>query len=124
MNWYLEVLKKYAVFNGRARRKELWFFVLFNIIASIILRIVDGVLGISIGGQGGVEGVGILSLIYLLGVIIPSIAVTVRRLHDIDKSGWWFLIVFVPLIGGIVLIIFNVLPGTQGPNRFGEDPIK
>lgn len=122
MNWYLEVLKKYAVFSGRARRKEFWFFALFNIIVSILLSIIDGILGLSVGGAEA--GMGILSLVYALGVIIPSIAVTVRRLHDIDKSGWWFLIVFIPIIGPIVLLIFNILAGTPGPNRFGEDPIQ
>lgn len=122
MNWYLEVLKKYAVFNGRARRKEFWFFALFNLIVYIVLSIIDGFLGLSIGSPDA--GFGILSSIYSLGVIIPSIAVSIRRLHDIDKSGWWYLMVFVPLIGAIILLIFAALKGTDGPNRFGEDPIK
>jgi uncharacterized membrane protein YhaH (DUF805 family) len=116
MNWYLQALKKYADFSGRARRKEYWFFVLFNIIISIVLSVIDVMLGL------GSHGIGILSGLYSLGVIIPSIAVGVRRLHDINKSGWWVLIVFVPFIGALVLLVFALLKGTQGANDYGPDP--
>lgn len=119
MNWYLEVLKKYAVFSGRARRKEYWFFALFNTIVYILFGVLAGVMG-----QDSASIVGILIFIYALGVLLPAIGVTIRRLHDIDKSGWWILVSFVPFIGGIVLFIFTVLPGTPGPNNFGEDPIQ
>ena len=118
MNWYIEVLKKYAVFNGRARRKEYWYFVLFHMIISIVLGVIDGLTG-SFSGE---VGLGLLGAIYALAVLIPSIAVIVRRLHDTDRSGWWILISLIPLIGTIVLIVFLVLDSTPGANRFGENP--
>ena len=82
MDWYLQVLQKYAVFEGRARRKEYWFFALFNFIISIVISAVES--GIGTGG--------ILGLIYVLGVFLPSVGVGIRRLHDTDRSGWWLLI--------------------------------
>lgn len=118
MDWYLEVLRKYAVFEGRARRKEYWFFILFNVLISFVLGIIDNMLGLIMEGVG----LGVLGLLYGLFVLIPSIAVTIRRLHDSDRTGWWFLIAFVPLIGGLVLLIFMVLDGNRGRNRYGEDP--
>jgi uncharacterized membrane protein YhaH (DUF805 family) len=116
MKWYLQVLKKYADFSGRARRKEYWMFFLFNIIICIVLGIIDGVAGMNLGGMG------LLGLVYSLAILVPSIAVGIRRLHDIDKSGWWVLIIFVPLIGAIVLLVFAVMAGTPGDNRFGPEP--
>lgn len=118
MNWYLEVLKKYAVFSGRARRKEYWFFVLFNIIISIVLAVIDGVTG-SFSPEAGV---GLLGGIYTLAVLIPSIAVSVRRLHDTGRSGWWLLIALVPLIGAIVLLVFMVQDSKPGQNQYGANP--
>ena len=116
MSWYLQALKKYAVFSGRSRRKEYWFFVLFAVIISIVLGVIDTMIGTQAGG------IGILSGIYALAILIPSIAVSVRRLHDIDKTGWWILIGFIPLIGTIILLIFAFLPGTAGDNKYGADP--
>jgi uncharacterized membrane protein YhaH (DUF805 family) len=118
MNWYLEVLTKYAVFNGRSQRKEYWYFILFNIIVSIILAVIDNVTGFF----SYEAGIGLLGGIYSLGVLIPSIAVSVRRLHDTDRSGWWLLIVFIPLIGTIVLIIFMVQDSKPGENEYGPNP--
>lgn len=118
MQWYLKVLKNYAVFSGRARRKEYWFFVLFNIIVSFILVFVDGLTGMF----NAETGFGILSGIYTLAIIIPSIAVGVRRLHDIGRSGWWFLIALVPILGGIILLVFFVLDSKPGANEYGENP--
>lgn len=118
MSWYLQALKKYAVFSGRSRRMEYWYFVLFNIIVSIVLGVIDGLLGTS----GSYAGAGLLSGIYGLAVLIPSLAVTVRRLHDIDRSGWWILIALVPLIGVIVLLVFALLEGTPGDNQYGPNP--
>ncbi|MFA7555181.1 MAG: DUF805 domain-containing protein [Spongiibacteraceae bacterium] len=117
MNWYLEVLKKYATFSGRARRKEYWFFALFNIIISIILGVIDGVTG----SFDPATGVGVLGIIYSLAILIPSIAVAVRRLHDIGRSGWWLLIAFIPLIGAIVLLIFAV-QDSKADNEYGPNP--
>ena len=117
MSWYLAVLKKYAVFAGRARRKEYWFFVLFNIIISIVLAVVDTMVGTQTG-----MGIGILSTVYSLAVLIPAIAVSVRRMHDINKSGWWVLIVFVPFVGWLILLIMALIAGTTGDNAYGPDP--
>jgi uncharacterized membrane protein YhaH (DUF805 family) len=118
VSWYLEVLKKYAVFNGRARRMEYWYFVLFNIIVLIVLSLID----VLLGTFNIVRGVGLLSGIYSLAVLIPTLAVTIRRLHDIDRTGWWILINLIPLIGTIVLLVFELTPGTPGSNRYGPDP--
>src|SRR5215211_6659398 len=117
LSWYLEALKKYAVFGGRSRRKEYWYFLLFNIIVAIVLAWIDALLG-----TFSSSGIGVLSGIYGLAILIPSLAVTVRRLHDIDRSGWWILIALVPLIGTIVLLVFALLEGTPGPNRYGLNP--
>ena len=118
MNWYLEALRKYATFEGRARRKEYWFFILFNVLAVVVLGIIDVVLGTS----SKETGLGLLSGLYLLAVLLPALAVTVRRLHDTDRSGWWILINFIPVIGAFVLLIFTLLDGTPGSNRFGPSP--
>jgi uncharacterized membrane protein YhaH (DUF805 family) len=118
MNWYLEVLKKYFVFDGRARRTEYWMFGLINLIVVVVLTFLDHMLGTVRGDSR----IGLLAGIYTLVVLLPSLGVTVRRLHDTDRSGWWILISFVPLIGGIVLLVFMVLDSTPGPNRFGPNP--
>ena len=118
MNWYLEVLKKYAVFQGRARRKEYWLFVLFNLIVTVVLVAVDGAIGTT-HMQGGI---GVLSGIYMLAVLLPAIGVGVRRLHDTNRTGWWLLIGLVPLVGAIVLIVFLVLDSNAGANQYGANP--
>ena len=118
MNWYLEVLKKYAVFGGRARRREYWYFALFNILISIALAIIDGVTG-TLSAEAGI---GLLGAFYALAVLIPGIAVSVRRLHDTNRSGWWLLIVLVPLIGAIVLLVFMVQDSQPGENQYGPNP--
>jgi uncharacterized membrane protein YhaH (DUF805 family) len=118
MNWYLKVLKNYAVFNGRAQRSEYWFFALFNILANIGLFLIDGVLG-TLNPE---TGFGLLGGIYMLAIIIPGIAVTIRRLHDTNRSGWWSLIVFIPVIGVIALLVFMILDSTPGDNEYGSNP--
>ena len=118
MSWYLEALKKYAVFHGRSRRAEYWYFVLFNLIVAIVLAGIDSLLGTFSSAQN----IGLLSGIYSLAVLIPTLAVTIRRLHDIDRSGWWILINLVPLIGTIVLLVFALMDGTPGDNRYGPNP--
>lgn len=118
MYWYLKVLKNYVGFSGRARRKEYWMFALFNLLVSIGLMIVDSVTGTFDAEAGW----GLLSGLYTLAVLIPSIAVSVRRLHDRDKSGWWLLLLLVPLIGAIVILVWFVMDGDSGDNRFGPDP--
>lgn len=119
MNWYLEVLKKYAVFAGRARCKEYWYFVLFNILVSIVLAIIDG----ATGSFSTEAGMGLLGGIYTLAVLIPGVAVSVRRLHDTNHRGWWLLIALVPLIGAIVLLVFMVQKSEQGENQYGSNPM-
>jgi uncharacterized membrane protein YhaH (DUF805 family) len=118
MNWYLQALKKYADFSGRARRREYWGFVLFNIIISVVLTVCDVVLGT----YSAAASIGILTGIYALALLIPGIAVSVRRLHDTGRSGWWLLIVLVPLIGAIVLLIFMLIDSQPGQNAYGSSP--
>lgn len=112
-------LKKYADFSGRARRMEFWMFVIFNFAVSIVASIVDAIIGTSTA-IGGVTGM--FTLIAGLALFIPGLAVDIRRLHDLDKSGWWLLIVLIPIIGALVLLVFFFLEGTKGDNRFGADP--
>lgn len=112
MNWYLGCWKKYAEFSGRARRQEFWMFVLFNGLASVALGVVDGILGTN-GALGG---------LYSLAVLIPFLAVSVRRLHDTDRSGWWILVNIIPLIGAIILLVFLCSDSKPGENRFGANP--
>lgn len=118
MNWYLEVLRKYIVFSGRSRRREYWFFVLFSTLIMIALSLID----ISMGTVSSESGSGLLSNIYALAVLLPSIAVLVRRLHDTNRSGWWILIIVIPLIGFIWLLVLTVLDSQPGDNRFGPYP--
>ncbi len=113
MNWYISVLKQYAVFSGRAHRTEYWMFVLCNVIVMLLLGMVDELIG------GDNE---LISSIYSLAVLLPSLAVAARRLHDTDRSAWWLLLGLIPIIGTLVLIYFMVCNGQQGPNRFGDDP--
>ena len=105
MNWYLEVLKKFAVFNGRARTKEYWMFILFNTMFSIVFSLVDTLL---IGNE-------ITSNLYSLVVLVPSIAVGIRRMHDVGKSGWFILI-------PIYNLILAIREGDKGDNEYGQDP--
>lgn len=112
MNWYLGCWKKYVEFSGRARRREYWLFVLFNIIFGIVVGALDAVLGTGM----------MLYHAYSLAVLLPGLAVTVRRLHDTDRSGWWYLIGLVPIIGWIVLLVFFCSDSTPGGNRFGPNP--
>lgn len=111
------VLGKYATFSGRACRSEYWYWTLFTIIVSIVLSLVDASLFAS-------EQYGMLSLIFSLVVFIPGLAVTVRRLHDVNKSGWWFLIVLIPLLGVLLLLYWEVLKGTEGANDYGNNPLE
>ncbi len=118
MNWYLAVLKNYAVFSGRARRKEYWMFVLFNMIFAIVAMILDNVLGIAMEGIG----YGPIYGLYVLAMLIPSIAVGVRRLHDVGKSGWFMFIALIPIVGAIWLLILVCTDGIAGSNEYGANP--
>jgi uncharacterized membrane protein YhaH (DUF805 family) len=113
MNWYLEVLKnKYAEFNGRARRTEFWMYALINFLIILVLQLL----------MIKIPVLGLLVLLYSLAVLVPGLAVGVRRLHDTNRSGWWLLISLVPFVGGIVLLVFMCLDGTPGDNQFGPNP--
>ncbi|MDR0232517.1 MAG: DUF805 domain-containing protein [Dysgonamonadaceae bacterium] len=121
MNWYLKVLKQYADFSGRARRTEFWMFVLFNAIIMSVLAFVM-IAGLASRG-GGLSGLGIfLYSIYALAMVVPSLAVVVRRLHDIGKSGWFFFIGFIPLVGPIILLVFYCTDSQAGSNQWGANP--
>ena len=121
MNWYLKVWKQYADFKGRARRRELWFFILFNYIAVFTIAFVGGFIGGFIGI--GEDFFSFIVGIYVLAVIIPALAVQVRRLHDTGKSGFWILIAFIPL-GSIVLLIFYCIQSEPGTNAWGRSPLE
>lgn len=112
MHYYTDVLKKYATFSGRARRQEFWMFILFNFIVAMVLLGID----VAIGANG------ILYIVYVLATILPTLAVTVRRLHDLGKSGGWYFISFVPLIGGIWLLVLTATEGQREPNQYGPSP--
>lgn len=112
MDWYMMVLRRYFEFDGRSQRAEYWFFALFNLVIGFILGIVDGVIGTG----------GLLGMVYMLAILVPSVAVSIRRLHDTGRSGWWLLVSFVPIVGVIALIIFFVQDSQNGPNAYGADP--
>ena len=112
MDWYLAVLKKYAEFSGRARRKEYWMFALVSFLVSVVI----GVLATM------VSALGVLTWVYTLATLIPSIAVGVRRLHDTGRSGWWGLLALIPLIGTIIVVVFLCQDGQAGDNAWGPNP--
>ena len=112
MEWYLKVVRdNYANFNGRASRQEYWMFNLFNFIFTIVVGFIDVFLSL-----------GFLSLLYVLAILIPGLAVLVRRLHDVNKSGWWFFINFIPIIGAIWMLILLCTDGNPGENSYGPSP--
>ncbi len=112
MNYYLSALSNYAQFNGRARRAEYWNFLLFNMIACITLMLLAAVTNAFFIALG----------VYYLGVFIPSLAVSVRRMHDLGKSGWYLLVSLIPLVGGIWYLVLVCTEGEQGANEYGPDP--
>lgn len=121
MEWYLKVLKQYADFSGRARRKEYWMFVLFQLIFVFVAIGLDNLLGFTFGAEYGF-GVGIFYIILLLGTLIPGLAVSVRRLHDTGKSGWWYLINLIPYVGAIIFLVLVAMDSERGRNKWGENP--
>jgi uncharacterized membrane protein YhaH (DUF805 family) len=119
MNYYFDAFKRYADFAGRSSVKQYWMFVLINLIVSFVVGAIGG--GIDATVNSIWIGL-ILNIAYGLATLIPSIAIGIRRLHDIGKSGWWTLIALIPIIGVIILIVFNVEKGQPGPNAYGADP--
>jgi len=118
MVWYLAVLKKYAVFNGRARRKEYWYFILCNFLLSFVIAFVDAMTG-NINAE---TGMGLFSMVYAVLMLVPSIAVGVRRLHDTGRSGWWVLLALIPVLGSLALIYFFAIDSERGDNQYGKNP--
>lgn len=118
MSWYLEVWKKFAVFSGRARRKEYWMFLLLNMVVTGALFVVDVMMGL----DNGAAGFGILSGIYSLAVFVPSLAVTIRRLHDSGRSGWMMLLGFIPIVGPFIVLYFMLADSQTGTNAYGPNP--
>jgi uncharacterized membrane protein YhaH (DUF805 family) len=125
MDWYVAAWKKYADFSGRARRKEYWYFGLFNGLVFIVIYLLIGLLG-GFNENDAPRATAIpayvLLALYYLAVIVPSLAVTVRRLHDIDKSGWWIFINFVPAVGGIWFLILMCMDSVPDANQWGPNP--
>jgi hypothetical protein len=118
MQWLKEVTAKYATFRGRARRREYWRFILYYLLAYVLLLGIDAVTGtFDMETQ-----LGLLSGLFLLFMVIPSIAVAARRLHDTERSGWWLLLALLPLIGQLVLLFFFIQEGDEGSNDYGPDP--
>ena len=117
MNWYIDAVKKYTVFVGRASRAEYWYFSLVHTLVSILLSVLD----FSLGYAHLLIGVGLLNGVYTLAVMLPVAGVTIRRLHDTNRSGWWLLIAFIPLLGLIALLVMLTLKGTDGENPYGAD---
>ena len=111
-----EIIKKYAKFEGRANRPQYWYFVLTQFLAFFILELLCVIPFVNI--------IAFLALLVLgLGLIVPGIAVAVRRLHDTNRSGWWLLLCFVPFVGSIVILVFMCLEGTKGANKYGDEPV-
>lgn len=115
MHWYIDVLKRYVDFSGRASRKEFWMFFLINFLIAMGVFALDRLIL-------DADTLPYLYVIYGVVVMLPTLGVTVRRLHDSDRSGWWYFIAFVPFVGGIVLLIFLITKGSQGENRYGSAP--
>ena len=115
---FLQPYKKYAVFSGRASRKEFWLFTLFMLVAAFVLGFIDGMQG-NFYFDGGF---GLLSGAFYFASLLPGIAVTIRRLHDTSRSGWWILLSFIPLIGSIWVLVLCCLDSNEGDNDFGASP--
>lgn len=130
MKWYLKVLRQFADFRGRARRKEYWMFLLFNIIFLIIAATIDNLLGTTFKvdpeydayGSGGALPYGWVYVLYALFVFLPGLSVGVRRLHDVGKSGWMMFIALIPIIGAIWLLVLYCTDSQDGPNKWGDNP--
>jgi uncharacterized membrane protein YhaH (DUF805 family) len=112
MEWYIKVLQNYVGFQGRARRKEYWMFVVISFVISIILEVLQSVLHLR----------QVLTSLYSLAVLLPSLAVSIRRLHDTGRTGWWVLIGIIPIIGTIILLVFMFFDSQEGENKYGPNP--
>jgi len=125
MNYYLKVIRNYVTFTGRARRSEYWYFVLFNIIFAIAAMLLDNLFGTTLKvdtAYGNALPYGLIYIVYSLFVFIPGLAVLVRRLHDVGKSGWFFFICFIPIVGAIWLLVLACTDSNVGINKYGPNP--
>ena len=118
MNWFIACMKKYADFRGRARRTEYWMFVLFSAIFWVATMILDNLLGT----KAKDDTVGVFYYLFTLATVLPRLAVLVRRLHDVGKSGWWVFISLIPIVGGIWLFVLTVTDSDAGDNEYGPNP--
>ena len=126
MKWMIMPLVRYADFSGRSRRLEYWMFTLFLCIVIFgFVFLALAMAGEPVDGEGPslFAGVGlIIAILFALGIFIPSLAVQVRRMHDQGRSGWWILLGFIPYLGGLIMLVFMLIPGNKGPNQYGPDP--
>ena len=120
IGYWVGCYRKFATFQGRARRAEYWWFTLFSVIVYLVLGALGYLLDTAVESGGVVPGVVIM--VYLLAAILPSLAVTTRRLHDAGMTGWFQLLGFIPFVGGIIVLVLTVLPGNPGDNQYGPDP--
>lgn len=118
MKWYLQVLKNYFDLDGRARRKEYWYFFLCHLTICVVLSVID----YGIDSNFTSINMGLLSVIYIVATVIPATSVVVRRLHDTGRSGWWYFLAVIPYVGLIALLIFLALDGQPGDNQYGPNP--
>lgn len=114
------VLSKYATFSGRARRSEFWWFTLFFLLIIVGIPVLNAAL--TAPDRTGTSPLAVVHGLVVLALLIPSLAVRVRRLHDAEFSGWWILIAFIPFVGALTLFVLSVIDGTHGPNKYGSDP--
>lgn len=122
MEWYLKVMRdNYANFNGRARRKEYWMFTLFYILLVLACAFALALL-VATGPYSLTILVAIIFITVILAHVVPSIALSVRRLHDVGQSGWFLLLAFIPYIGNLIIFVFSVIEGNKGTNKYGPDP--
>lgn len=118
MNWFLIAVEKYATFSGRSQRAEYWYYILFYLLLLVGLSYIDRLTGT----YNELFGVGLLSGVCALGLMMPSLAVAIRRLHDTGRSGWWLLLGLIPLVGSLILLIFYVQDSQPGENAYGPNP--
>lgn len=118
MSWYIEALRKYGTVRGRSRRREYWTFVLVNVLVFVVFTAIQGArLGVTVNLI-----LAVVETLFFLAILVPSLTVAIRRLHDTGRSGWWLLIGLVPIIGQIFLLVLFLLDGEPGENRFGPNP--
>lgn len=122
MSWIFKAFANTFDFRGRAQRAEYWWFLLFYVVATVVVDIMDRAFGTTLSDNGRATGMGVIGILFVLFTLVTALSLGVRRLHDTGRSGWWVLLSFIPLIGGIVLLVWAAQDGTPGANRFGFDP--